>query len=220
MTSSKQPGGHRPVVARPHRGRGRPLGSSAGVSALADREGLIDAAERLIRRVGPEVTMEAIAAEAGVTKPMLYRGVGHKDAVVAAVAERFVVRVNSAVEAATVGVSGAREVLRRFIGAYLGMLVSDHNLYLFVSGGGSSDDRAPNALLMADRSAGPIAASLAAMRIEHGRSADVADAWAYSMIGMLHFAGLWWRRDPKLSTEQLTEQLAEMLWAGLHGSPW
>ena len=43
---------------------------------LAGREQLLDAAERAVRSAGPQVTMEAIAAEANVTKPILYRGVG------------------------------------------------------------------------------------------------------------------------------------------------
>ena len=220
MTPSKQPGEHRPVVARPHRGRGRPAGSASGASALADREQLIAAAERIIRRDGPDVTMESIAAEAGVTKPMLYRGVGDKDAVVAALAGRFVQRVSSAVVAATAHIDEPKEGLRRFVRAYLQMLVDDHNIYLFVSAGGSNDDRVHQALLMADQSALDLRAALGAMREVQGRDPAVADAWAYSMIGMLHFAGLWWRRDPRLTTAQLTEQLAEMLWGGLHATPW
>ena len=48
---------------------------------------LLDAAERLIAKNGPKVSLAAIAVEAGVSKPTLYREVGDKDELVNALAQ-------------------------------------------------------------------------------------------------------------------------------------
>src|SRR4051794_1843691 len=50
---------------------------------------LLDAAIRAIRREGPGVSMGEMAAEAGVTKPILYRHFGAKGGLYHAIAERY-----------------------------------------------------------------------------------------------------------------------------------
>ena len=54
----------RPALPRK---RGRPAGRSSDDGVIADRETLLAAAERLIRKRGPGVPLGAIAIEAGVT---------------------------------------------------------------------------------------------------------------------------------------------------------
>ena len=71
------------------RKRGRPAGRTAADGVIADRDQLLSAAEALIGRDGPQVSLAAIAAQAGVTKPTLYREVGDRDALVHALAERL-----------------------------------------------------------------------------------------------------------------------------------
>src|SRR5437763_1568648 len=53
------------------------------------RTELLEAAVRAIRRVGPTVSMDAIAAEAGVTKPIIYRHFGDRVGLASALAEQF-----------------------------------------------------------------------------------------------------------------------------------
>src|SRR5512135_2304476 len=64
------------------------------VNAAAERAGgrrrqLLAAADRVVRRRGPDASMDEIAAEAGVTKPILYRHFGDKDGLYAALTERY-----------------------------------------------------------------------------------------------------------------------------------
>ncbi|MEV1243105.1 TetR/AcrR family transcriptional regulator [Nonomuraea sp. NPDC050022] len=54
------------------------------------RKALLDAADRVILREGPEASMAAIAAEAGITKPILYRHFGDKSGLYEALADRHV----------------------------------------------------------------------------------------------------------------------------------
>lgn len=47
-------------------------------SADRRRRELLEAADRVVLRDGPQASMNAIAAEAGITKPILYRHFGDK----------------------------------------------------------------------------------------------------------------------------------------------
>src|SRR3954466_7199428 len=55
----------------------------------ARRVELLDAAVRAIRRDGPRVSMDAIGAEAGVTKPIVYRHFGDRVGLASALADQF-----------------------------------------------------------------------------------------------------------------------------------
>ena len=59
----------------------------------ARREALLDAADRIVRRDGPVASMATIAAEAGITKPILYRHFGDKSGLYAALADRYTGRL-------------------------------------------------------------------------------------------------------------------------------
>jgi AcrR family transcriptional regulator len=57
-------------------------------SAERRRRELLEAADRVVLRDGPGASMNAIAAEAGITKPILYRHFGDKGGLYAALAKR------------------------------------------------------------------------------------------------------------------------------------
>jgi AcrR family transcriptional regulator len=201
------------------RGPGRPAGRSALEGVLADRDALLDAAERLIRAQGSAVTLDAIAAEAGVTKPTLYRGVGDKDALVIALAERLVARMTAEVTSLVTAASGGRARMRALVGGYLEFAALNRHVYLYVTNGGRSDDRVRQALLLADRTAEGFARGIAATRASQGADASVAHAWAYAMIGSLHFVTLWWLRDGATDADKIADQITALLWSGLGGGP-
>ena len=196
---------------RPARRPGRPRGGGL----VADRAQLLAAAERLIRSQGPGVTMEAVAAEAAVTTPILYRTVGDKDALAEALAEVLVDRVNAAVTAAVVGAADEREGFRRFVAAYFGQVEAHRDLYLFVTGGATGDDGLTRALRLADRSAVPLAARLAEQRAAAGLDPAAARVWAYGVIGALHFVTLSWLRDAAGGPDETARHITELLWSGL-----
>ena len=202
-------------ATRVSRRPGRPTGRKV----LADRPQLLAAAERAIRSAGPDVTMEAIAAAATVTKPILYRTVGDRDALVSALAEIFVDRINDAATAAAARTRLPRTRLRSLVSAYISVVDANRNLYLFVTAGGTGLDRVSQVLLLADRSALPLARQLAAQRTAAGRDPAVAMSWAFGFIGALHFATLAWLRDEQLSAGQLVEHITELLWCGVGGNP-
>jgi AcrR family transcriptional regulator len=197
-------------------GRRRRPGRPTAREVPVDRLALLDCAERLIRREGPDVPLEAIAAEAGVTKPILYHHIGGKDALVESLARRLNERHGEVSRRAVAGVRSPSEAIRAFVEAHFALIESDRNLYLYVTGAAAGRGDAAGVLAFADQSASDLARRLAALRRKEGATAD-ALPWAYGVIGMLHFVALWWLRDGDRSRGELTEQLTDLLWAGLRG---
>jgi AcrR family transcriptional regulator len=204
--------------ARPRR-PGRPAGRTSEEGVIADRETLLAAAERLIRRRGPDVSLEAIAVEAGVTKPILYRGVGDRDALVHALALRLSVRMAEHARRIVAQATGPRDALRRLVESYLARAASERQLYLYVTAGGPSEDRVRRSLLLADGAAREFAAGIATYRTARGADPAVATVWSYGLVGALHFVTLWWLRDAVLDIGVVTDQITDLLWSGFDLEP-
>lgn len=215
---TKSSASSQPTSKRARR-RGRPAGRRHSDGVLADRETLLTAAETLIRRDGPGVTLDAIAAEAGVTKPILYRGVGDRDALVFALAERLNQRMAAAVRRRVAAIDEPKQALRDLVAGYLDHASTERHLYLFVTAGGTGDDRLRQSLLLADATAAEFASSIATFRSAHGADPEVATVWAYGLVGTLHYVTLWWLRDPQADHATVTEQITALLWTGLKLPP-
>ena len=199
----------------PTRPRGRPAGRTSADGVIANSTALLTTAEALIRASGPTVSLQAIAEQAGVTKPTLYREVGDRDALVKALADRLSVRMASSVSQMVAQAREPREGLRNLVAGYLHLAAKDRNLYLYITAGGSRDDRVQQSLLLADGAASQFAKPIAAYRRMHGDEPDVANVWSYGLLGALHFVTLWWLRDSTADINLVIEQITELLWSGL-----
>ncbi|MGK0257178.1 MAG: AcrR family transcriptional regulator [Candidatus Azotimanducaceae bacterium] len=215
MTSRKSVQSMQSTSGSKIRGPGRPAGRTTADGVIADREFLLSSAEKLIQIKGPGVSLAAIAIEAGVTKPTLYREVGDKDALVQALAERLAVRMAESVMQLVGIASTPNEQLRNFAAGYLNLAAQDRNLYLFVTAGGSGDDRVQKSLLLADGAVGQFAGSIAKHRKAQGADPDVAIVWSYGLLGALHFVTLWWLRDRAADIEIVIDQITALLWSGM-----
>jgi AcrR family transcriptional regulator len=195
----------------------QPAAPRRGRPPRADRERLLDAAERAIRRHGPSVSLEQIAAKAGVTKPVLFAHVGDRRALVHALAERLLTRIESAVRIALARAGGGRDSLEQLIRAELETIAADSHIYAFVNGGGAGNPNLESTVAFARRSAAPLIAGIAHERNTRGLDPAPAEAWGYAIIGMLHMAGLWWLQKPAAERDarKLASQLCDLLWDGL-----
>ena len=198
--------------ARP---RGRPAGRTTADGVIAGRSQLIATAEELIRVKGPGVSLAAIAKAAGVTKPTLYREVGDKDVLVKLIAERLAVRMAESITQFVGHASSPRQELRNFAAGYLKLAAKDRNLYLFVTAGGTSEDRVQQSLLLADGAVEQFSNAIAADRSARGEDSNVATVWSYGLIGALHFVTLWWLRETDVDIEIAIDQITALLWSGM-----
>ena len=197
------------------RRRGRPAGRTAADGVIADRENLLEAAEKLIHAQGPGVSLQAIAAEAGVTKPSLYRGVGDRDALVNALAERLAARMAESVSRLVARASSPRAGLRNLVAGYLDLAAREKHLYLFVTAGGTREDRVQQSLLLADGAASQFAEPIAAYRAAQGADPAVSTVWSYGLLGALHFVTLWWLRDQETDIDLVIDRITSLLWSGM-----
>lgn len=191
---------------------GRPLGGQL----VVDREHVLDAAERVIRRDGAGSSLEAVAVEAGVTKPIVYDRVGGRADLADALAERLSDRMVLATRTALAGETLSQMGLTRFIEANLRTVADNRELFLYVTGG-STEQTALGRLSLAERSTTPLTKTLAVWRSGIQQDPGVAEAWAFGIVGMLQMVSQWWITQDDRSAEEVAGQISELLWNGLPG---
>lgn len=179
------------------------------------REAFLDAAAAAIRRDGPTVTMEAIARESGVTKPILYRVFGDRDGLLVALGERMAAQVGVHLAAALDRGpdDDPKELLRTAIGAYVELIDKETEVYRFVTehiGAATS----PTLTGLSAEIGRSIAVVLGEELRAAGADSGAAEPWAHGIVGMVHQASDWWVRSRTIPREQLVTYLVDLLWDG------
>lgn len=164
--------------------------------------------------------MAAMAAAAGVTKPILYRHFGDKAGLYAALAQRHSETLLAALTAALEKTATPQDRVRRTIDVYLASLEAAPQVYRFLV---QSEEAAPVR--------GQVRGFLRQLQeqLARGISAELglesgdlrAPIWAAGIVGMVQSAGDWWlearAQDPSAPTRaELTAQLTDLLW-GAYG---
>lgn len=175
------------------------------------RQEMIDGAVAAVRRDGPMVSMEQIAAECGVTKPIIYRHFGDRDGLLLEIGERFVDELVEEMSPALLRDDAPPiDLLTATMDAYLALIERDTNLYRFLMSHAGADRR--------DLFVGMVAEQIAIVLEHrlHERHLDTASArtWAYGLVGMVHLAGDWWVAEQSISRDELVRQLSTLLWVG------
>jgi hypothetical protein len=152
------------LMNRPVRRPGRPLGRRH----VVDRDAVLDAAETVIARDGPGVSLEAFG----------------------------------------------REMLVGLVDANLTVLADHRNLFHYVMSG-PSDESPKRTLYLAERSTVPLASLLGSRRVGAGAASETAITWAYGVVGMVQLVSLWWLNESDRSSNEVANDLADLLWSGL-----
>jgi AcrR family transcriptional regulator len=177
------------------------------------REELLDVADEVIQRRGAGVSMDEIASEAGITKPVLYRHFGDKDGLYEALAERYVAELQVALRPA-VETTDPRERLAVTIDGYLSYVEREPARYRFLLHAGDQERTAP---LLADFRRNHIA-GCAFTSDENLRRAGIdpgfAEPWAQCVSGLIRAAGESWLENQSLPRARLVEYLTTVLWDG------
>lgn len=187
----------------------------------ADRRvAYLDAVVAVVRREGRAVSMEAMAREAGVTKPILYRMFGDRNGLLMAVGERFADEIAEtlavALAPASAGHIDPSDALRAGIDAYLALVERDPELYRFITERLAADPSQPIATFI-DGIARNITLVLNDQLRAGGADTGSAEAWAYAVVGMVHTVGDWWINRPTMRRDALVDTLVALLWDGFGG---
>ncbi|NEB37417.1 TetR family transcriptional regulator [Streptomyces sp. SID14515] len=189
------------------------------------RRELLEAADRVVLRDGPQASMNAIAAEAGITKPILYRHFGDKGGLYRALAKRHTDALLSALRAALDAPADRRERVESTLDTYLAAIEARPQVYRFLMHPADGADAAPSPEQGFDvgRHSAPLLRRLGeelgqviVERVDLGPDSEqMARIWGHGIVGMMHAAGDWWLADRPCSRERLVSSLADLLWGRL-----
>jgi AcrR family transcriptional regulator len=181
----------------------------------ARREALLVAADAVVQRSGASATMAAIAAEAGITKPILYRHFGDKSGLYVALAERHTDRLLDALVEALTGGGTPRERVQRTIETYLRMIEEEPGVYRFLVESDEAVQAREPVRGFVHRLEDLLAAGIAhELRLSEDDLLPVV--WASGIVGMVQAAGERWLGAMACSRAELSAQLTDLLW-GAYG---
>jgi AcrR family transcriptional regulator len=182
------------------------------------RAELVDAAVDAIREHGAGASVATIAAQAGVTKPVLYRHFTDRADLQRAVSERAAEMLLGNLLSAVTSERPPVERVRAIVGAFLAATEEEPELWRFVvhnpAGSGDGPDVVAHNIALV---AGLITSALVDELRSRGKDAGGAEAWAFGLAGMVYTAGDWWLQRRTMSRSALTDYLTNLIWGGLVG---
>jgi AcrR family transcriptional regulator len=187
-------------------GTARPVGD-------ARREQLLEAADRVVRRDGSAASMNLIAAEAGITKPILYRHFGDKGGLYRALAGRYVEDLLARLRTALSTRGGLEARTRATIDAYLTVVGEQPQIYRFLLERAAVEEPDVRGEVQGfvRRFGEELAAGIRAEPALRGVDERRALVWAHGIAGMVQAAGDWWLDHQEVPREQVVEELTSLL---------
>jgi AcrR family transcriptional regulator len=174
------------------------------------RDQFIEAAIQVIRRKGAGVSMAEIAAEAGVSKPILYRHVGDRAGLYLAMADRFVSESLAAHQGPPLT---GRPLTEKTIDAFLAFVEREPELFRFLrDGSGDAGEGGASDFVCS------VGTQVARSFEEFGAPAESASVLGQAMAGAVGAAASWWIDHRTVSRQRMTEHLSGLLWEGLNAS--
>ena len=183
------------------------------------REQLLAAADRVVQREGSAASMNLIAAEAGITKPILYRHFGDKGGLYRSLAARHIDDLLNRLRTALATRGGLAARTRATIDAYLASIEEEPQVYRFLLERAAVEEPGVRGEVVGfvrrfgDELAAGLRAEPALAEIDEQR----ALIWAHGIAGMVQAAGDWWLDHPEVPRVQLVEQLTSLLFGGFAG---
>lgn len=183
------------------------------------RAEFVEATIAAVAKKGPDVGMEDVAAEAGVSKPVLYRHFTDKSDLYLAVGQRATELLMERMGPALAADGPIKDRIRRIVDAYLSVVEDNPNLYRFVVKGSFVDRPVEKDVVQEDKNL--IANTLARILGDYLRAFDMdsggAEPWAHALVGMVQNAGDWWLDRQTMSRENLSDYLATIIWHAIDG---
>ncbi|MEY2418658.1 MAG: hypothetical protein QOG90_1338 [Actinomycetota bacterium] len=180
------------------------------------REALLEAAIDGIRKHGPSASMDALAAEAGVTKPILYRHFRDRSGLVSEIAKRFADSLLADLQAALGQTTPEpRTILASTVDAFLGFIEREPALYRFLVHNRHVQGADFTGFL--DEISNRVALVIGEQLRAAGRDSGSAEPVAHGVVAFVYAAGDWWIERRTMPRPQLVTYLDEFLWAGFNG---
>ncbi len=175
---------------------------------------LVASTVRAIDTHGPDVAIATIAAEAGVSKPVLYRYFADKDELHAAVGRWGATEVVDGMVPAFLTATTVRERIRGAVGAYLEVIEEHPQVFnLLVRQRGGHDPLADGKARIVETINQTLSGSLHQLEVHTGG----IEAWSQGMVGLALTTGEWWLETAALPRCEVRDQLADFIWHAFGG---
>ena len=195
----------------------RDRAAARGEAREAKRQRLLDAAVTVVRREGPGVSMDEIAAEAGVTKPIVYRVFGDREGLTKALADRFADELARSLQDAITAAPTDRDRVRSAIDTYVAFIEREPSIVRFLIHR-SLDTVEETGIAMSgfvNRVGQLITQAIGEAMRQQGLDSGAAEPWAYAIVGAVHLAGDWWLERRTMPRERLVDYLTSLVWDGM-----
>jgi AcrR family transcriptional regulator len=181
----------------------------------ARRGELLDAAARALEQHGEDLRMEHVAAEAGVTKPVLYRHFADKADLYDALARRGTEILMGRLIPAINSEEAPVPRIRKSVDAFFAVIAERPELYRVLA------RPAGRGITEASEDKEIIATAISALLGDYIRALELdsgaAEPWAYAIVGMVQNTAEWWLARQSMSRARVVEYLTELIWAAIDG---
>lgn len=183
------------------------------------RAEFVEAALRAIDKHGPDFGMDDVAAEAGVTKPVLYRHFTDKADLHVALGQRGTQILFNRLMPALNNELAPVPRIRRVIDAFFSTVEEYPNLYklLVHPPPHATGDGANIALEDKRLIASAVTAVLGDYMRAFGLDSGGAEPWGHGVVGLVQNIGEWWLERQSMSKEAVVEYTTEIIWAAIDG---
>jgi len=184
------------------------------------RAEFVEAALRAIDKHGPDFGMEDVAAEAGVTKPVLYRHFTDKADLLVALGQKGTEILFNRLMPALNQELAPLPRIRRVIDAFFTTVEEYPNLYrLLVHPPPHAAEPASTDIAQEDKRliASAVTAVLGDYMRAFGMDSGAAEPWAHGVVGLVQNVGEWWLERRSMSKEAVVEYTTEIIWAAIDG---
>jgi AcrR family transcriptional regulator len=185
----------------------------------ARRAEFVDAAMRALAEHGPEVGMDHIAAEAGVTKPVLYRHFTDKADLFVALGQRGTEILFDRLIPAMNNEEAPIPRIRKSLDAFFSTVEEHPNLYRvlirrsFAKATVEQDIVAEDKALIANALAALLGDYLRALNLDSGG----AEPWGHGIVGMVQNVSEWWLERRTMTRDAVVEYLTQIIWSAIDG---
>jgi len=184
------------------------------------RAEFVEAAVRAIDKHGPDFGMDDVAAEAGVTKPVLYRHFTDKADLHVALGRRGTdILFNRLMPALNDELAPVPRI-RKVIDAFFSTIEEYPNLYrLLVHPPAHSAETPGSDIANEDKRmiASAVTAVLGDYMRAFGLDSGGAEPWAHGVVGLVQNIGEWWLERQSMSKDSVVEYTTTIIWAAIDG---
>jgi len=179
----------------------------------ARRAELVEAAVRAIDTHGPDAPVADIAAEAGVSKPVLYRFFADKAELHAAVGKWGAELVLANLMPALLSDAPPRERTKAAVDAYLSTIELHPQVFLLLVRNPTGDPLAEGKASVAAAMARSLNDGLRSLGVDSGG----AEPWAHGLVGLGLSVGEWWLERRTMSRAAVSRYLTAFVWHAFAG---